>query len=133
MLYHRRYAIEFNHCDPAGIVFYPRYFEMTNHICENFFREAVGRSYGQMMATRTGVPMVHIEVDFRAVSYLDDVLDVTLEVKKLGRASLTFEIVGSCNGQHRLTAMLILCWMEGMKAAPWPEDMRAKLVAFMAG
>jgi 4-hydroxybenzoyl-CoA thioesterase len=29
MLYHRLYPIEFNHCDPAGIVFYPRYFEMT--------------------------------------------------------------------------------------------------------
>ena len=28
MLYHRLYPIEFNHCDPAGIVFYPRYFEM---------------------------------------------------------------------------------------------------------
>ena len=44
MLYRRLYPIEFNHCDPAGIVFYPRYFEMTNHVCENFFREAVGVS-----------------------------------------------------------------------------------------
>lgn len=132
MLYHRPYPIEFNHCDPAGIVFYPRYFEMTNHICENFFREAVGRSYGQMMATRTGVPMVHIEIDFRAVSYLDDVLDVTLEVKKLGRSSLTFEIVAACKGKHRLTANMIVCWMSGLSAAPWPEDMRANLVAFMA-
>ena len=133
MLYHRPYAIEFNHCDPAGIVFYPRYFEMTNHVCENFFREVVGRSFGQMMAEKTGVPMVRIEVDFRNPSRLDDVLDVTLEVTKIGRASLTVRIVAACAGQHRLTAMMVLCWMEGMKAAPWPEEMRVKLADFMAG
>ena len=133
MLYHRPYAIEFNHCDPAGIVFYPRYFEMTNHVCENFFREVAGRSFGQMMAEKTGVPMVRIEVDFRNPSRLDDVLDVTLEVTKIGRASLTVRIVAACAGQHRLTAMMVRCWMEGMKAAPWPEEMRVKLADFMAG
>jgi 4-hydroxybenzoyl-CoA thioesterase len=132
MLYHRRYPIEFNHCDPAGIVFYPRYFEMTNSVCENFFREVVGVSYGQMMAQRTGVPTVHIEVDFRAPSYLDDVLDVSVEVKKLGRSSLTFEIVASCGGQHRLTVLLVMCWMDGMAAAPWPKAMRAKLEEVMS-
>ena len=133
MLYHRPYAIEFNHCDPAGIVFYPRYFEMTNHVCENFFREVAGRSFGQMMAEKTGVPMVRIEVDFRNPSRLDDVLDVTLEVTKIGRASLTVRIVAACAGQHRLTAMMVLCWMEGMKAAPWPEEIRGKLADFMTG
>lgn len=131
MLYHRLYPIEFNHCDPAGIVFYPRYFEMTNHVCENFFREVVGRSYGQMMAARTGVPMVHIEVDFRAVSYLDDILDVTLGIVKLGRSSLTVQIVAAYHGQHRLTATMVLCWMEDRKAAPWPDAMRARLSEFM--
>jgi len=133
MLYHRRYPIEFNHCDPAGIVFYPRYFEMTNSVTENFFREVAGRSYGQMMAAETGVPMLHIDVDFRAVSYLDDVLDVTIKVQKIGRSSLTLQIVAACQGQHRLTANMVLCWMENRKSAAWPADMRAKLTAFMQG
>ena len=62
MLYRRLYPIEFNHCDPAGIVFYPRYFEMTNHVCENFFREAVGVSYGEMMKQQSGVPTVRLEI-----------------------------------------------------------------------
>ena len=132
MLYRRPYPIEFNHCDPAGIVFYPRYFEMTNHVCENFFREVVGRSYAAMMAAKTGVPTVHIDVDFTAVSYLGDVLDVTLQITKLGRASLTFQIIGTCNGQTRLTVNLVMCWMQGKSASPWPEDMRATLQTFMA-
>ena len=84
------------------------------------------------MAATTGVSTVHIEVDFRAPSFLDDVLEVKVEVKKLGRSSLTFEIVAHCAGQHRLTVTLIMCWMEGRSAAPWPDAMRARLAAFMA-
>ena len=42
MTYTRHIRIEFNHCDPAGIVFYPRYFEMTNSVVENFFADVVG-------------------------------------------------------------------------------------------
>ena len=133
MLYHRPYPIEFNHCDPAGIVFYPRYFEMTNHICENFFREAVGRSFAAMMAVRTGVPTARIEVDFRNPSYLGDVLDVTLQITKLGRSSATVEIVARCQQQHRLTATITLVWVDNLKPAPWPTDMRGKLADFMAG
>ena len=131
MLYHRPYAIEFNHCDPAGIVFYPRYFEMTNHICENFFREVVGVPFAAMMAQKAGVPTVRIEVDFRNPSRLGDVLDVTLQIKKIGRSSLVVEIAATCLGEHRLTVALTLCWMSGMAAAPWPDAMRAKLQAHM--
>lgn len=135
MLYHRRFPIEFNHCDPAGIVFYPRYFEMTNHICENFFREVVGRPYAAMMAEKAGVPTVRIETDFRAPSRLGDVLEVTLEVLRLGSSSLTVEIVAACAGQHRLTATATLVWAQEVAgvfgAQPWPGEMRAKLQDFM--
>ena len=29
--------VRFQHCDPAGIVFYPRYFEMLNATIEEWF------------------------------------------------------------------------------------------------
>ena len=135
MLYHRPYPIEFNHCDPAGIVFYPRYFEMTNHVCENFFREAVGVSYGAMIGQGAGVPTVRIETDFRAPSRLGDVLEVTLEVLRLGASSVTFEVIGACDGQVRLVVLLTLVWIkaEGGKPVPqaWPEAMRVRMAQFL--
>ena len=135
MLYHRRYPIEFNHCDPAGIVFYPRYFEMTNHVCENFFREAVGVSYTAMMKDGAGVPTARIETDFKAPSRLGDVLEVTLGIKRLGGSSVTFEIVAMCEGQHRLTATLTLVWVKEvggvLGAQPWTEAMRARMAAYL--
>ena len=134
MLYHRRYPIEFNHCDPAGIVFYPRYFEMTNHVCENFFREAVGMSYAAMMAEGAGVPAVRIETEFRAPSRLGDVLDVTLGVVRLGGSSVTVQVVAMGAGQLRLTAVITLVWMKAVAGVPtpqrWPDAMRARLSAF---
>ena len=31
----------FRHCDPAGIVFFPRYFEMINDCVEYFFADTL--------------------------------------------------------------------------------------------
>ncbi len=70
MIYHRTIKVEFNHCDPAGIVFYPRYFEMTNSVIENFFREVVIHPYAEMMSPDNGVPAARLEVDFHAPSCL---------------------------------------------------------------
>lgn len=135
MLYHRRFPIEFNHCDPAGIVFYPRYFEMTNHVCENFFREAVGVSFGAMMAQGAGVPTVRIETDFRAPSRLGDVLDVSLEVLRLGGSSVTFEIVGVGEGEVRLVVVITLVWVKAVDGviAPraWPQAMKLRLQDYL--
>lgn len=129
MPYLRTVPVEFNHCDPAGIVFYPRYFEMTNSVTENFFAEVVGRSYAQMtMRDGNGVPTVRIEADFRAPSRLGDRLAFTLEVVRLGGSSATFRIVARVGAEVRMEARLTLVWVtpEG-RAAPWPEDMRARL------
>ncbi len=89
-MYRRTIPVEFNHCDPAGIVFYPRYFEMTNSVVENFFREVVGYSFAALMADGVGVPTARVETDFRAPSRLGDVLDWTLDVERLGGSSVTF-------------------------------------------
>ena len=128
MSYARSIRVEFNHCDPAGIVFYPRYFEMTNSVMENFFREVVGYSYHAMMADGIGVPTARIETDFRAPSRLGDVLDWRMGVEKVGGSSATFRLEGRCGAELRLVVRLVLVWMspEG-RPARWPEPIRAVL------
>ncbi len=133
MPYCRTIPIEFNHCDPAGIVFYPRYFEMTNSVTENFFADRVGRSYAQMtMRDGNGVPTVKIDANFRAPSRLGDRLEFTLQVLRVGRSSVTLEIAARLGEELRMEAELTLVWVspEG-GATPWPADMRARLEAEM--
>ncbi|MBA3909870.1 MAG: thioesterase [Rhodobacter sp.] len=132
MSYARQIRVEFNHCDPAGIVFYPRYFEMTNSICENFFREVVGYSFHAMMADGVGVPTARIETDFRAPSRLGDVLDWCLVVEKLGGSSATFRLETLCGNDHRLTAWLTLVWLSPeQRPGRWPDPVRAALAAHL--
>jgi 4-hydroxybenzoyl-CoA thioesterase len=135
MIYQRIIQVEFNHCDPAGIVFYPRYFEMTNSIVENFFADVVGRSFAQMHLDgwHNGVPTVRIETDFLAPSRLGDKVLFGLEILALGQSSLQVEITARLGDQVRMRAKLTLVWIDGMKAAPWPDAMRAKMVTFKEG
>ena len=37
-----RIQIEWGHCDPAGIVFYPRYVELCNEMVEDWFADGLG-------------------------------------------------------------------------------------------
>lgn len=133
MSYSRTIQIEFNHCDPAGIVFYPRYFEMTNSVVENFFADEVGRSFAQMHSEgmRNGVPTVHLETDFLAPSRLGDKVEFTLVVRKLGGSSVTVEITGQRGEEVRMRARITLVWIDNMKAARWPDAMRARLATHL--
>lgn len=132
MIYHRPIQIEFNHCDPAGIVFYPRYFEMTNSVVENFFADVLRYPFARItMEEHSGVPTVRIEADFRAPSRLGDRVDFTLEVLRIGASSAGFRLCGAVGEELRMQADLTLVWVtpEG-RAAPWPEVIRARLTEF---
>lgn len=135
MPYRRTIQVEFNHCDPAKIVFYPRFLEFANHMAENFFADVVGRSYREMMDAGDGLPTVHLDCDFRAPSRLGDRLEMELRVLAVGRASLDLEIAGRGAGEEaaRFTIRKRMVWIDGaaMKSAPWPDAMRARLEAAM--
>ncbi|MFZ1468742.1 MAG: thioesterase family protein [Paracoccaceae bacterium] len=132
MIFHHPQRIEFNHCDPAGIVFYPRYFEMTNSTVETFFREVAGHSYAAMMLDREGVPTARIEANFHAPSRLEEVLDWQLTVTRLGGSSITFHLEAHCDGSHRLTADLTLVYVASNgRPQPWPPAVRDRITAYM--
>ena len=130
MIYTRIMQVEFNHCDPAGIVFYPRYFEMTNSLVENFFAEVVGHSFCTMMDLGQGVPTARLEVNFKAPSRLGEKLQWGLTVVRVGGSSVNFGATAMAGDQVRLTADLTLVWVDGGKPARWPDAMRAKLQEF---
>ena len=123
-------TIRFQHCDPAGIVFYPRYFEMLNLTVEHFFEDRLEASFNHLhRQERLGVPTVRIDTEFRAVSRLEDVIDFNLRLIRLGRGSATLTVEGRCVAETRLSAQIVLVAidMETCKARQWPDGLRAKL------
>ena len=103
MTFSRDILIRFQHCDPAGIVFYPRYFEMINQVIEDWFAEAIGMSFQQMhIELGMGVPAVHVECDFAKASRIGEVVRFELRVLRMGTKSFELEITATKDGELRL-------------------------------
>lgn len=123
--------VRFQHCDPAGIVFYPRYYEMLNAVVEDYFAQVVGHDFNCLhVETRTGVPTVHLETRFHAPSRLGETLTFELAVHGIGRTSLTLRTTAHCHQELRLTcdSTLVYINLESGRPLPWPDAMRRHFV-----
>ncbi len=130
MRFEKPQKVLFRHCDPAGIIFYPRYFEMVNDLVEAFFDEALGWPFEELLPTQ-GVPTAEIRLRFTAPSRHGDHLRLQMEVTRLGRASmgLAFRAFSEAD-QLRFEGESVLVHIdpEG-KPQPWPEAIRVKIEA----
>ena len=114
----------FKHCDPAGIAFYPRYFEMINDTVEEFFDSVLNYSFHDMHPVN-GVPTAQIEATFVAPSRLGDTLEVDLKVTKLGNSSMTLAFDAHCGDERRFLAKSVLVYIDGHgKSLAWPDSIR---------
>lgn len=128
-----RITVRFNHVDAAGIVFYPRYYEMLNEVVERWFEERLGLGFRDLHTVRgQGMPARRIEVDFLKASRLGDVLTFDLRVAALGGTSLDLEIRCSCGGETRIAARLLLVCVSlaPLAAIPIPDDLRLRIADF---
>jgi len=133
-VYHSNILIRFSHCDPAGIVFFPRYLEMFNDIVEDWCRDELGFTFAEIHLKRGwGLPTVHLDVDFFVPSTLGDQLSATLRVNKIGRSSIGVEIA-MCgpDGVERLRGRSVLVFIDAAtkKSSPIPDDMRVRIERF---
>ena len=120
----------FRHCDPAGIVFYPRYFEMLNDCLEAWFGERLGWDWSGIHGPDAlAVPTVALEVQFRATSRHGDRLTLTVSVRRVGRTSVGLALVATCGEEVRLSATQTLVCMSKTtgRPVPWPDHVRNKL------
>lgn len=126
--------ILFQHCDPAGIVFYPRYFEMLNQTVEAWFETAVGTSFAAMHGREgIGVPAVSIHADFLAPSRLGEEVAISLTVTRIGRTSATLRFAGACGGEARFAAGCTMVQIElgTGRPLPWSDPMRTQMARFL--
>lgn len=122
--------ILFKHCDPAGIVFYPRYMEMMNDVVEDWFATDLGLPFEEMHA-ESGVPTVSITAEFRVPSRHGDRLMIALLPTRLGASSVDLELEATCKSDVRFISRLTLVniSMETMRPIRWPDALRARIAA----
>ena len=72
-----------------------------------------------------------MESNFHAPSRLGDRLDFTLDVARIGGASINFKLTARCAQELRITADLTLVWVQSGRPAPWPEALRSRLATHL--
>jgi 4-hydroxybenzoyl-CoA thioesterase len=124
-----RLPIRFTHTDPAGIVFFPRFFEMIQASVEDWFTHGLGVTFSKFVADGFGTPTARVECDFLKPCFLGDFLDIAVTLERLGRKSMELSFVGTVEGEERLRArsVLVLFSLVERKTLRIEGDLRARL------
>lgn len=127
--------VRFTHTDPAGFVFFPRYFEKFQAAVEDWFNNELKVDYaGIFLGRGIGLPTAHTECNFLKPCRLGEMLDLSLRLTKVGATSLHVEFLGSVNGEQRLHGQSVLVFidLENGSPVPIPDDLREKFEAYQA-
>ena len=120
--------VRFSHCDPAGIVYFARYFDLLNGVVEDWFAGRLGLDYHAFIGPRRiGLGYAKADADFHAPSRMGDRLTVAVLVERVGGSSLLLAIHAYREEEPILTASLVMVTtsLKIHRAIPLPDDLRA--------
>lgn len=128
--FRRDAKVMFKHCDPAELVFFPRFFEMMNDLVEEFF-DAIGYPFEEFHR-HGAIPTVQVEAGFPKPSRHGDRLVFSLWVEQIGRTSSTIRILTQSDGETRMTyrATMVLVAEDG-RPKGFPDDLRQAMMPYM--
>jgi 4-hydroxybenzoyl-CoA thioesterase len=82
--------VRFGEIDQAGVVYYPRFFHYFHQAFEEWFRQALGVSYPDLvLKEKIGFPSVRVESEFLTPLRYGDRARVQIEILEVGTKSLT--------------------------------------------
>lgn len=132
--FHCDKPIRFQHCDPAGIVFYPQYFVLFHELLEDWFNDGLGVDYAQFVATeKLGVPTVSLACEFIAPSQHGDTLQFSLQVRAVGRTSISLVMTAGVDDQVRvkLEQIVVLFSLDKRLPVAVPAELKEKMLRYM--
>jgi 4-hydroxybenzoyl-CoA thioesterase len=124
----RNTRIEWGDCDPAGIIFYARYFEIFDTSTTVLIERALGMKKIEYLKTFDflGHPLVETRAKFRLPTRFGDEIAVETALAACGRSSFKIE--------HRLSKSGVLA-VEGFETRVWvirdpgdPKRMKAQAI-----
>lgn len=124
--------VEFVDTDMAGIVHYSNFFRFME-AAEVSFLQSRGLSVAlSWEGKKLGLPRVAAQCDFLRPAYFEDILDIDVLLKNVGRKSITygFEISRAGEMLARGQVTCVCCLVLGprkIESIEIPEDLRAKI------
>ena len=134
---HRRsLTVEWGQCDPAGIVFNPRYFEFFDWSTALLLDSALGMNKAAMMAAYdlAGIPVVETGASFLAPARFGDQIQIVSTVIGVGRTSFRIRHVGMKAGTTLVQGQETRVWSVRdpddpgrLRSQPIPDPVALKL------
>ena len=89
----RTIRVQWGDCDPAGIVFYPRYFEWFDACTILLFEKATGMTKIDMLAKYNGAGLALLEAraNFKVASHYGEDIQIETQVTEFRRSSFFVE------------------------------------------
>jgi 4-hydroxybenzoyl-CoA thioesterase len=108
----RTIRVQWGDCDPAGIVFYPRYFEWFDASTILLFEKATGMTKIKMLEKYNGAGLALLEARavFKVASHYGEDIDIETQVTEFRRSSFFV--------QHKVTKAGVLA-LEGYETRLW--------------
>jgi 4-hydroxybenzoyl-CoA thioesterase len=120
LILRRTLTIEWGHCDPAGIVFNPRFFEMFDASSWLLFEAALGvrpqelaKAYGII-----GIALVDARANFIKPARFGDTVEIASRVGEFRRSSFDVEHKLSVNDELAVDGQETRVWAVRDKADP---------------
>ena len=130
-VFRRQMTIEWGHCDPAGIVFNPRFFEFFDASTWLMFDAALGVNQANLTDELgiVGIPLVDAGANFMRPAKFGDVIEIASRVSEFRRSSFDVEHKISVGGALAIEGSETRVWAvkdpadpEKIKSAPIPQD-----------
>ena len=130
----RSYEIEWGDCDPAGIVFYPRYFAIFDASTALLLEKALQMKKAEWIKAFgvAGIPMVDTGANFRRPCSFGDVVTIRSEISEIGRTSFGVRHTLDNKGETAVEAHEKRVWTGreasgALRAMPLPDAVLARL------
>jgi 4-hydroxybenzoyl-CoA thioesterase len=134
----RRVRIEWGDCDPAGIVFYPRYIAMFDHSTHMLIERGLGMTVRELFQTKEcdGLPIVETRARFFVPSRFGDDVVIETEFTAIRRTSFDLHHVLTKDGRLAVEGFETRVWIKNdperpgrFKSHPIPRLMVARFSA----
>lgn len=88
--FHHRRTVRFGECDPAGVTYYPVYFDWFHQAMEACFEEYLKVPYAQMIQT-VGFPSVQTSATFKRPLPVGEHVSIQVTIINMGRSSIVWK------------------------------------------
>lgn len=125
--------IYYEDTDAGGIVYYANYLKFFERARTEWLR-AIGVGQQKLLEEHDAMFVVkNVGADYHAPAKLDDVLNLTLVIEKLGRASVVFRQQAWCGTTLLNTAHVkVGCVDSTLRPRGLPDDVIARMRAYVA-